>query len=259
MAVLVGCGTADLQWSVTSSRRHATLPFLREQRDLAREPMLLPHALSGDWGVALSTAEQFLQDWVASGRPPAPGRAPGPCAVAMVHGMRHDLQERRRWLDVTAALRGVPRAEATSGSGYGAVLDALLALHLGEADRALALLSPSPATGWYARLFRHWSLALGPEAAVLAGDAKARNMFDAAQPACAGSPVLASILERARCLAEPDFEGVARTAEVFARLGVPYQAARSLVLAGAPHDKPGRAAMGALAGDAVDARPHMSR
>lgn len=108
MAVLACVGAGDLMSATAYGEQHRTLAFLREQRDLAIEPTLLPDALAGRRTAAVTTGELFLEDWIAAGRRPAPGRAIGPCAVAMA-------------LDCSAGTRSVsagwaswPRSAASS-------------------------------------------------------------------------------------------------------------------------------------------------
>ena len=156
MAALSCVGAGDLKRALTYAETQLGLPFLREQRDLAVDELLLPLALSHDDAAALNAATLFKEDWEAAGRPVAPGRAIGPAAIAYLHGVRGARAGRREWLGVVAALRGVPRPLATEGTGYGEVFDAALALHHGRPADAAAALARAPTHSWYTALFTRW-------------------------------------------------------------------------------------------------------
>lgn len=140
MAVLACVGAGDLMSATAYGEQHRTLAFLREQRDLAIEPTLLPDALAGRRTAAVTAGELLLEDWIAAGRRPAPGRAIGPCAVAMAYGLLGRDAERERWLGVVAEIRGVERAEATDATGYGELCEAIVLLDQDRPDRALTRL-----------------------------------------------------------------------------------------------------------------------
>jgi predicted ATPase/DNA-binding CsgD family transcriptional regulator len=109
MATLALVGAGDLAGARGIAERQLRLPFLREAPDLAAEVLLLPAALARDWPKVDTIGRQFLDGWRRSGRPVGAGRAIGPSAVVMAHGLRGDEAARREWLAVVAALRGVSR------------------------------------------------------------------------------------------------------------------------------------------------------
>ena len=234
MAIQLDCGTANLARAVDESRRHRSLLFLREQRDLAVEPVLLPLALAGHHDELFEAAEEFADDWAASGRPVAPARALGPYAVACAHAMcGHDAAS-RRWFALVAAMQGRPTSRAGRGTGYAVVLDALLLLHRDRPERALEALSSTtePGSEWYARLFAWWAPALRAEAAVLSDSPDSGPLLEEAQRLCASSETLSLVVRRARALAEGEAAVLATVAEHFEDLEVPYQARRTRRLAG---------------------------
>jgi predicted ATPase/DNA-binding CsgD family transcriptional regulator len=162
MAVLTSVGAGDLEAAVRYAETQLGLPFLREQRDVAVDELLLLLALANE-DATFAAAASFEDDWVAAGRPVAAGRAIGPAAVALLHGLRGDESARRHWLAVTAAVRGVPEPLATEGSGYGEVFDAALALHRGRPGDAAAALARVPQGSWYGCLFTRWRAELAAE------------------------------------------------------------------------------------------------
>lgn len=189
-------GAGDLDLALDLARRQGELPFQREQRDLADEELLAPAALTGDWETALQTAQRFLDDWTSEGRPSAPGRGLSPAAVALVHGLRDDVAQRRQWLAVLAQIRGVPLADASVGCGYGELFDAMVLLHQGQPQLALEVLRRGEQhPGFYASVFRQWLSGLRAEAAVLAG--VENGELDRARAMVAGNPVASAALARA--------------------------------------------------------------
>lgn len=233
-AVYVNIAAGDLDSAHRFADDNARLPFLGEEPHLADEELLAPDALAGRWDRVLSTSEQFREGWEHSGRLAAPGRGLGPAAVAMVHGLRGDHQERERWLTLLAAIRGVEPEQATLGSGYGEVFDAIVLLHHGHHSQAYVLLKTSRggSQNWHVPLFVQWRTALDVEAAVLAHILRAEDVISSAEPVTAGNPIAAAIVERARALYTGERSTLSATASVFANAGCEYQMARTLVLAG---------------------------
>jgi hypothetical protein len=250
MGVLACVGAGDLTSATRFGDHHRTLTFLREQRDLAVEPTLLPDALAGRWNAAVTRGELFLDDWIAAGRPPAPGRAIGPCAVAMVHGLLGRSEERDVWLGVVAELRGVGRLSATADTGYGELFDATVLLHHDRPDQALALLAVETRgqSGWYGPLLSQWRAALLAEAAVLVGDPDAPRRCAHAEQIASGNPVVSALASRASALATGDTETLLELARQLTNIDVPYQAARTLILAGGSHRRRGLQVLDRLRG-----------
>lgn len=159
MGVLTGVGVGDLDFALACAERQRTMPALREQRDLAIDEALLPEVLAGRWDEARADAETFLADWDAAGRPSASGRAVGPAAVAMMHGLSGEESARTKWLGVVSALR---RSEGTRGAAYLELFDAVVMAHRGEPRAALARVA-NPLSSWWGGLFERWRLALVAE------------------------------------------------------------------------------------------------
>lgn len=230
-AVFCALGAGDLAAARTMAERQRDLPFLREQHDLADEELIAPAALSGDWATVLRTAAMFLADWTAAGRPPSPGRALGPAAVALTHGLRGNRDQRAAWLDILAEIRGVSREDPSHGSGYGEVFDAMVLLHQNRAEDALVLLSRDAGPGIFALVFRQWWVALRAEAAVLGRSDTAPGHLEQARIAALGNPIATAIVQRASALQNHDRNELVRVAERFRHAGSLFQQARTLVLA----------------------------
>jgi len=248
MAVLTCVGAGDLPAAIHYSQQLRALAFLREQRDLATEATLTPDALAGRWQAVLAGGELFLEGWDMAGRPAASGRAIGPCAVAMVHGLLGDDTARDHWLGVVAELRGVERADATRGTGYGELFDALVLLHGDRPDAALTVLDRQDGGDplWYGQLLCQWRAALVAEAAVLADHPDAPQRCADAERTCTGNPVAAALALRASAVAAGDSSNLVALAAQLSNGGAPYQAARTLILAGGTYRAIGEARLGQL-------------
>jgi hypothetical protein len=231
VAAFCAVGAGDLTGARVMAERQHELPFLVGQRDLADEELLAPAALAGDWQVVLGVGQRFLEDWTEAGRPQAPGRGLAPAAVALAHGLRGDHGERAAWLQVLAEIRGVPRAEATRGSGYGEVFDALVLLEQDQPLLALESLCSQGGSGMFGFVFRQWSAALSAEAAVLARHEDADLLLRAATKACVDNPIATSLTARAEALLAGDRARMSQVAEELLGAGTPYQHARTLTLA----------------------------
>jgi hypothetical protein len=231
VAAYSALGAGDLATASEIAQRQHRLPFLRERRDLADDELAAPAALAGSWDEALAAGERFLADWTAAGRPRAAGRGLAPAAVALAHGLRGDPEARARWLAVLAEIRGVPIAQASRGSGYGELFEAMVLLHEGRPRAALDVLTAADRNGLYSLVFRQWSAAVAAEAAVLADAPDAALLLRQAGAASAGNPIATAITARAAALSSTDQAALDRIADDFARAKTPYQAARTRALA----------------------------
>jgi len=223
---------------------------LREERDLGGAGLLAPGALAGQWDRVLALGDQFRRGWEQAGQPVAPGRALGPAAVAMVHGLRGDGSGRTQWLAILAAIRGVDQDQASRGCGYGEAFEAIVLLHRGQPDAALDLLSPAGdgSRSWHLLLWHQWIAALRAEAAVLTRDPSAARYLAQAKASADGNPIAGALTQRAEALLRADHAGLLAAAAAFARASYPYQQARTLILADGSQRATGQgqlAAMGA--------------
>jgi tetratricopeptide (TPR) repeat protein len=232
VAAFCALGAGDLTGARVMAERQHELPFLVEQRDLADEELIAPASLAGQWQEVLDVGQRFLEDWTEAGRPRAPGRGVAPAAVALAHGLRGDHTERAAWLGVLAEIRGVPYAEASRGSGYGEVFDALVLLEQDQPVLALESLSSQHHAGMFSFVFRQWSAALAAEAAVLAGHQKAELFLRDAALACLDNPIATAITHRAEALLTGDRARMEQVAQELLRAGTPYQQMRTLALVG---------------------------
>ena len=129
--------------------------------------------------------------------PPAPSRALTPAAVALAHGLLGNDQAREDWLAVMAEMRGVPRASASRGTGYGELFEAMALLHGDHPQEAYDVLTVDGERGLYGAVFHQWTAAVTAQAAVLAGIPDAGERIQRAARACSGNPAATTILNRA--------------------------------------------------------------
>jgi hypothetical protein len=231
VATFTALGAGDLPGARLMAERQRDLPFLLEQRDLADEELLAPAALAGDWEVVRRVRERFLEDWTEAGSAPAPGRGIAPAAVALAYGLQGHDARRAAWLRVLAMMRGVRPADASRGSGYGEVFDALVLLDGQQPLAALeTLVSPEP-RGLFGFVFEQWAAALAAEAAVLARHKRADELLQGANRKSVGNPVATAITSRAAAVRTGDLPLLLSLAEDFLRAGTAYQQTRTLFLA----------------------------
>ena len=229
-AIFTATGAGQLREAAQLAAQHARLPFLRDEPDLALEEGIAPDALAGNWAPAITAGHAFLAGWERSGRPVAPGRCIAPAALAMVHGLRGDDDERGAWLQVLESIQGDELIHRSTG--YEEVFDAIVDLHHGRSEDAARRLARFRSDHFFGALFRQWHAALAAEAAVLAGHSDADSMIVHAIAATEHNPIAAVIARRARTLqggTSEEFEGIA--ADMDSR-GCAYQAARTRSLAG---------------------------
>jgi len=234
-AAIVAIGAGELALSRDLAARNGALPYVREEGELAFEEGFACAALSGDWADLPERARAYRTGWERSGRLVAPGRGMAPASIALVLGLQGS-PEREDWLEVLAAVRGVPTAQASDVT-YGRVFAALFHLHRDDPLAALALLDHDDDPSCLHPVFTSWRAALAAEAAVLAGLPDAGARVELAQQRCRTNPVARLLTERAKAL----HEGERRYVDV---PGCPYQQARSLRLVGKPMAEQAFAALG---------------
>ena len=244
MAAGTAVGIGDLPEARRWGRRLADHPLLAEAGHHATSWLLVAEAFSGDAGEVLAGGVRFLDAWDESGRLRSRSAGPAAASVAMIHGLRGDRDGRAAWL----AIVDEAGPEADHRLGYGAVFDAMVLLHQGDADAALERVAPEPGQvwKWVCWVWLHWYAALRAETAVLAGRPDARVRIAAARTLVAGNPVASAQVDRAEALLDGDLPRQLAAAAVFDAAGCRYQSARTLVLAGGEHAATGEAALTAL-------------
>ncbi|MEV4088698.1 hypothetical protein AB0J43_51405, partial [Nonomuraea fuscirosea] len=244
IAVEAGLGAGDVLGARQWARRLADHPSLAEAGHRATCRLLMVDALAGDVSEVLTGSVRFLDSWRRAGSPSRQILSPAAAGVAMIHGLRGDHDARHEWQEVVRQL-GTPPEHTY---GYGAVFDAILLLHHGQAAEALERMAPEPRQvwKWVTWIWLHWYVALRAEAAVLAGSPDARARLAEAGNLVEGNPVAAAIVRRAEAVLDNDGEALVATADAFAAVGCPYQSARTLVLAGGDHAERGASALAAL-------------
>ncbi|MFE6745876.1 ATP-binding protein [Kitasatospora purpeofusca] len=231
MAAATAIGVGELDQARQWGRQLAEHPLTAEVGHHATSWLLVADAFAGQEEAVLAGGARFLRAWEQGGRPRSFSLGPAAAAVAMVHGLRGDDGARASWLAVV----GRAGTEEEHRHGYGAVFDATVMLHRGEAAAALERISPAPEEvwKWVSWVWLHWYAAVRVEASVLSGHPEARERLAGARATVAGNPVAVAQLDRAQALLDGDPARVRATAAAFAAAGCRYQSARSLRLAGA--------------------------
>ncbi len=248
MAAATAIGVGELDRARQWGRQLAEHPLLAEVGHHATSWLLVADAFAGREEEVLAGAARFRDAWEQGGRPRSFSLGPAAAAVAMVHGLRGDDAARASWL----AVAGRAGPEEEHRHGYGAVFEATVLLHHGEARAALERIAPAPdrVWKWVSWVWLHWYAALRVEASVLAGHPDARARLAVARATVAGSPVAVAQLDRAEALLDGDPARVRATAAAFDAAGCGYQSARSHLLADAGAGAGTGAGAGATTGGA---------
>ncbi|MFE5712437.1 ATP-binding protein [Streptomyces sp. NPDC056501] len=244
MASGTALGAGGLAEARRWGRQLAGHPLLAEVGHHATSWLLVADAFAGRVGEVLTGSGRFLDAWERGGRQQSFSLGPAAASVAMVHGLRGDRAAREEWLGI------VDRAGTSEEyrHGYGAILDAMVLLHDGDAAEALDRLAPEPEQvwKWVTWIWLHWYVALRAEASVLAGHPDARARTAAARSLVAGNPVATAHVDRADALLDGDLPRLLAAAKAFEAAGSRYQSARTLLLAGDEHAAAGAAVLAEL-------------
>ncbi|GII86254.1 hypothetical protein Ssi03_42440 [Sphaerisporangium siamense] len=237
-------GIGDLPGARRWARQLADHPLLAEVGHRATSLLLVADALAGNVDEVLTGGVRFLDTWRRSGSRDTPVLGAAAAGVIMVHGLRHDDEAQREWQEVL----NQPETLSEHAHGYGAVFDAILLLHHGQAARALERMAPDPEEvwRWITWTWLHWYVALRAEATVLAGSPNAAERLADARTVVSGNPIATAIVERAQALLDKDRKRVLATADAFETAGCRYQSARSLILTGGEHAARGTALLSDL-------------
>ncbi|MFD6431671.1 ATP-binding protein [Streptomyces venezuelae] len=244
MAAGTALGVGELPQARRWGGQLAGHPLLAEAGHQATSWLLVTEAFAGHADDVLTHATGFRAAWERSGHQRSLSLGAAAASVAMVHGLRGDHAARADWL---ALVEQADTAEQHR-KGYGAVFDAMVRLHHGDPDAALVSVAapPDAVWKWVCWVWLHWYVALRAEASVLAGHPEAQARIDSVRSVVEGNALAAAQVERAQALLDDDVPRLLATGAVFEAAGCPYQAARTLVLAGGAHAAEGRAALTAL-------------
>ncbi len=245
MASEISLAAGDFVNARAYADRLAALPFVTELDHIASARRLKVDAMAGELDAVVAAAERFRRGWEQAGRPVASNLAGAALAVAMVHGLRGDEEQRAEWRERALAIGVTVERLDSPLSGYGPTFDAIVALHLGDVEAAVARLSVDPdrLRDWFSGEWRPWYAALWAEAAVLAGRADAAERIERARLSVAANPVTTAMVDRAAAFAAGDTERIVAAAAAMEPTGCRYQWARTLVMAGGEHRDAGVAAM----------------
>ncbi len=252
MATECAIAAGDLVGARTLAEDVSNLPFHREEGHLATARLIVVTALAGDWDETVALGDRFLEGWERAGRPRTGNLSRGAYAAATVQALRGNEAGRAAWLEVVSTLEtpGRPISEIH----FGEFFEALLLLHRGLPEEAMAVLATPPEhfREWHNGMWRPWYAAVWAEAAVLSGAAEAGDRLHRARWATADNPIADAMVDRAAALAVGDRHGVLASAVALKDAGCRYQWARTMVLAGGPERIRGAAVlaeMGAIASD----------
>jgi class 3 adenylate cyclase/tetratricopeptide (TPR) repeat protein len=174
--------------------------------------------LLGDWDRAIERGVRVRENWIAEGRPPFAPFAPDLGAVAAIHGLRGDEASHADWASVAEEVAGM--SQQLPGIR---MLEAEVALHFGEVERAVALVEGLWAGFWWQGPF----LARQAEILAIAGRDDAREALARAEARPPGDPYAAAVALRARAVIAGDEAPLREALATFERIECAYEAART--------------------------------
>jgi predicted ATPase/DNA-binding CsgD family transcriptional regulator len=239
-AALMGVHVDLAAGRLRTARRHAdaiaAMPFLREEPHVALGRRLEVDAVAGTFDGVLEVSQEFLAGWVRAGRPQVNNLGSAAYAVAMVHGMRGEADERAEWVAVTRALVRDPDDVTGTTAVWPAFLDGLLHLHHGDVEAAAARLADAPdripdRVRWSQSLWIAWYAAAWAEASGLLAVGDLEQRLQRASEVARGNDVALAVIERTAALARGDGDALPGLVRRFETAGCAYQAERTALLA----------------------------
>ncbi|MGK5739368.1 ATP-binding protein [Micromonospora sp. URMC 103] len=186
--------------------------------------------LLGRFDEALDQAGEMWRGWEAAGCPVAAWMAPAVSAVALVHGLRGDVERHHHWRARALRATGVTNpALARGNASFAAFVDVRVATHTGRFGDAAALVErafddvPPGRHETYAR-------AAAAELAVLAGLPDADDRLAEAEAAGDENAWAAACLARARGRRHGDRDSLGAAVRGFERLDARLERAATLLL-----------------------------
>jgi predicted ATPase/DNA-binding CsgD family transcriptional regulator len=233
MAAQTSIGAGELAAAQRYAEQRHALPFHRGEDQFVVNWLLVRAALAGDLDEAVMWGERLRTGWERAGRPQLRAFGAAPAAAGMVAGLRGDTDAEREWLDLYTLIVRMEPDDTAFTTAYRPFFDAIVALHRGQPDVALAAMAHDPETlvPWHLASWRQWYAALWAEATVLAGHDAASDRVARARAIAVDNPLAAAIVERAAALADGEPQRLVAIADAFTEAS-PYQRARTLVLAG---------------------------
>ena len=239
-AHLMGVHVDLAMGEMRTARQHADdlahLPFLREEQHVALGRQIEVAALAGHFVEVLPIADAFDTAWRRAGCPKVNSHAPAAYAVAMVHGILGDDEQRSRWQSVKQAIMIDPDEEHVHPRIWPGMMDAYVLLHRGDAEAAMRVLwiepdDPALDRAMSQSIWRPLYAAAWAEASLLtAADGLADRLRRASQVA-RHNQLAIGIIRRVDALRGNDTIELRRLAAAFDEMDCPYQAARTRQLA----------------------------
>jgi predicted ATPase/DNA-binding CsgD family transcriptional regulator len=232
MAAHIDLGLGRLATARVHADALASLPFLREEPHVGLARRIEVDALAGEFDDVVRIAEQFRAGWLRSGRPRVSTFGSAAAAVAMVHAIRDDVEQRDDWLSITREL--MPPISETSERDliWPALFEAMTLLHLDDPAGALARLARPPdvmpvRVRWYQSLWLPWYAAAWAEASALAHVDDAADRLDRARTAASANRIVHLLIDRAAAIVNDSPADLRPIATELSALGCHYQADRT--------------------------------
>ncbi len=212
-----------VRWDELNAKELATVaPHIAGARSVQAMYLL------GEWDQAIERGIRVRENWVGEGRPPFVPYAPDLATVAIIYGLRGEDAEHRDWASLAQEVAG------TSQQLPGVrMLEAEVALHFGEIERAVDLID----VPWSGFWWQEPMLARRAEILALAGRDDAREALERAEARQAGAPFSTAVALRARAMISNRDAPLREALEIFERIECPYESARTRwILGGAERD-----------------------
>lgn len=228
-----------------SARQHAEdlarLPFLRDEHHVALGRLIEVGALAGHFDEVIMMAEVFEAGWRQAGCPRVNSHAPATHAVAMVHGIRGDASQRRRWQEITRAMTIDPDRPGFDSKIWPAMMDAFVLLEHGDIAAAMRSLAvepdhPSLFQNQNQSIWRPLYAAAWAEASAATDATGLPDRLRRAVHVARHNQLAVAIIQRVEALRSGDRAELARLATELDAMDCPYQAARTRRLARLPGD-----------------------
>jgi predicted ATPase/DNA-binding CsgD family transcriptional regulator len=223
MATESSLGAGELHLALANAERAHEDATSEGLAHFAATDLVIPLALQGSFDKTLTQGNVMLEGWERAGRPAAGWMGPAFFAVALVHGLRGDVDEYGRWWQMATDI-----CRLGASNSFATYAASRVALHEGPIDTALHLVSTQ--SRHTSGSFEPYATAVSAEIHAVAGASDAAERIAACSHLVEENDFVAAQLQRAAGRLHRDRTEIEGSVARWEAIGARFERACTLVL-----------------------------